>query len=75
MVILGKFKSKCRLKCLCFLLLTLIGIQKSFGLKVFQKCLPLKQFECDNGRCIPYSKVCNGRNDCVDNSDEKYCGK
>ncbi|RNA22802.1 low-density lipo receptor-related 2, partial [Brachionus plicatilis] len=29
------------------------------------------QFRCDNQRCISQSLKCNGRNDCIDNSDEK----
>ena len=23
--------------------------------------------------CIPLTKLCNGANDCIDNTDEKYC--
>ena len=30
-------------------------------------------FECQNGGCIPYSKVCNLADDCGDQSDELIC--
>ena len=30
----------------------------------------LNQFKCDNKNCIPRSFLCNGRDDCGDNSDE-----
>ncbi|XP_069066851.1 SCO-spondin-like [Pleurodeles waltl] len=35
------------------------------------------QFQCHNGRCVPaglHSVVCNGVDDCGDQSDEIYCG-
>ena len=30
-------------------------------------------FPCQNGNCVPYSKVCDLINDCGDNSDEELC--
>lgn len=31
------------------------------------------EFRCGSGECITISRKCNGRNDCADGSDEKYC--
>uniref|UniRef100_A0A8D8SCE1 Low-density lipoprotein receptor-related protein 1 n=2 Tax=Cacopsylla melanoneura TaxID=428564 RepID=A0A8D8SCE1_9HEMI len=39
-----------------------------------QNCLPKKcppeLFRCNSGLCIPLDQVCDGNNDCLDNSDE-----
>ncbi|XP_068952087.1 complement component C6 [Petaurus breviceps papuanus] len=51
-----------------------------------QRCYPTKlcniedvdcknKFKCDSGRCIAMNLLCNGENDCGDNSDEKNCDR
>ncbi|XP_078693058.1 uncharacterized protein LOC144922847 isoform X2 [Branchiostoma floridae x Branchiostoma belcheri] len=36
-------------------------------------CEAYKQFPCDNGLCVPRWALCNGVNNCGDNSDEDHC--
>ncbi len=37
-------------------------------------CRP-EEFRCNNNRCLFKRWVCDGENDCGDNSDEINCGK
>lgn len=43
--------------------------RKSLNFSVPNSC-PLRQFSCKNGNCIPMPWVCDGTDDCKDNSDE-----
>ena len=36
-------------------------------------CDGRNQFTCNNSRCIDAGLICNGRDDCLDNSDEYDC--
>ena len=45
-----------------------------YNLDIYQECSD-EEFRCDNDMCISTDSVCDGRNDCVDHSDEKNCGQ
>lgn len=40
----------------------------------FSACAP-NEFQCSNGRCIPFEKQCDGYADCDQNEDEEGCDK
>lgn len=52
----------------------LFGQEESYH--VVECVMPL-YFLCQNNNCLPESHLCDGENDCGDNSDEdpNYCGK
>ena len=36
---------------------------------------PTESFQCESGnQCLPLSTVCNGRTECKDASEERFCG-
>ncbi|KAI1296605.1 Atrial natriuretic peptide-converting enzyme [Halotydeus destructor] len=39
---------------------------------VLSKC---PEFECSNGNCVQHYYICDGTDDCLDNSDEVNCDK
>ncbi|XP_006811189.1 MAM and LDL-receptor class A domain-containing protein 1-like [Saccoglossus kowalevskii] len=41
---------------------------------VINKVCTEDEFRCSDGHCIDRSKVCNFADDCMDSSDEQYCG-
>ncbi|VDN96155.1 unnamed protein product [Rodentolepis nana] len=48
------------------------GIEKAVNIAIEQTC-PVNTFECADGICIQTSLVCNGKRDCRDGSDERFC--
>ncbi|KAF7996443.1 hypothetical protein HCN44_002075 [Aphidius gifuensis] len=53
---------------ICFITIVLI-----FQLNASNACKGDKFFKCNNERCVDRSMICDGVNDCADNSDESNC--
>lgn len=47
-----------------------VAVAAAGGVGARSPC-PVSEYTCDNLRCVPKDRVCNGRDDCGDNSDEK----
>lgn len=50
-----------------------IGFKVSYH-SVYSFCR-INEFKCGNGRCVHVRLICNGVNNCLDNTDEAYCCK
>ena len=55
--------------------LDLVEIFKPAKIFFQERLCSSSTFRCDNGTCITKYWVCDGYNDCGDNSDETHCGK
>ncbi|CAH4030992.1 unnamed protein product [Pieris brassicae] len=55
---------------ICVMYTNLIGVLGSNTTAVAHNVCTPKQFQCANGMCIHMSWVCEGEDDCGDNSDE-----
>ncbi|KAK7098057.1 very low-density lipoprotein receptor-like [Littorina saxatilis] len=45
----------------------------NLSISVREACPALASFPCDNDKCLPQSFVCDGFDNCGDNSDESHC--
>ncbi|XP_077549767.1 chymotrypsin B-like [Haemaphysalis longicornis] len=62
------------------LLLVTDGLKRSRGFRIRftatnnqDSCGNQNQYQCGSSECIPRSQVCDGKFDCADGTDEKYC--
>lgn len=51
----------------------LLVLDKNVDIFLFPVECAANDFTCDNGFCIPASKLCDRTNDCQDASDERQC--
>ena len=70
MVVIGERLINVQPRCSERLLLT-GGVD---GVAGKQFCSETMYHQCDNGRCVVLQWVCDGEDDCGDNSDELLCG-
>ncbi|KAK4475290.1 hypothetical protein MN116_002361 [Schistosoma mekongi] len=51
------------------------GLENRTSVIEIERPCPSGQFQCMDGRCLPYDAFCDGKSDCSDNSDEseRYC--
>ncbi|XP_011299615.1 very low-density lipoprotein receptor isoform X2 [Fopius arisanus] len=71
---MGRWETPCRLLVALSTVIITFFVAATAGAdsvaNLSEKACPLKQFQCDNGKCLPMPWVCDGHDDCTDNSDE-----
>jgi hypothetical protein len=57
---------------ICLLIVTVVA---ESVVNLSTSCPNDSDFQCFNGKCLSQTKVCDGKQDCKDGSDEDNCGK